>query len=99
MNSIYKNKCPFCDVDTREDLEHMIMFCKCFEEERAKYLRFLENPNLKKPPDPGIIKKNIINLLGGGIVASSGKTPYEVFDLIKYLSQIVPKRAKKIKAL
>ena len=69
--------CEQCNLNTREDVEHVFLFCPSYEEHRST----LKN----KLKDLGINQFTLANLLGVANVQETSKTliNYEVADFIK----------------
>lgn len=95
-----EKRCLCCKVETKENIEHILLFCKSFDMERKKHL----NPIIEKIKTQTSSEKKLNNvkvrtLLGGETPASGRKTADNLVYTINYLSSIIPKRAAIIAGL
>lgn len=84
----FKNKCMCCRAREVEDIEHILIKCPTFNQERSKHLQSIV------PNNYGTNNKNIISSVLRGDCPASGKMPLEkIIKITDYLSAISLKRS------
>ena len=90
INQENMNKCIFCKKNIKEDIRHLLLFCNAWIKERETYLGFSA---LNENVAPEILRKNIIDILGGDRPASGRKPADRIIATCKFLSAIARKRS------
>ena len=95
LKNLDKKKCICCNENVKEDVEHLLLKCKKFNEYRKKYLN--ENLDKLKFKNKNIRKntETIIKLLLGGKTPDPGGGLNKILlvNNIKYLNHIIPIRS------
>jgi hypothetical protein len=88
----YSHKCVCCDSEEPEDAEHLLLRCPVFNDIREQCI---PNINEKIRNITSVIAQNNLmkRLLGEEGLTSGRKISRVVLGTIKYLSQVLPKRA------
>ena len=95
-----KNKCLCCQQDVKEDEAHLLLSCPAFKLERKTYLDNLMQKFAEKSLNKKLSEKNKLNILLGGEYPAYKCKPIEnIVYTIRYLAEILPRRAAMIAKL
>jgi exonuclease III len=98
--ALLKNKCLCCKQDVKEDEVHLLLSCPAFIQERKFHFDDLMQNFANNSPNKIISEKNKMNILLGGESPAYKCKPIEnIVYTIKYLTDILPKRAAMIAEL
>ena len=93
LPSRFKNRCVCCDEAVTENVQHLLIECRAFDDLRARYL----TPVISRvAPTPGRHEPTMSlvgRLLGGETPAVGGPSYREVLACCEYLSAAVPRRS------
>ena len=98
LSKEYFNKCIFCNKKGIEDIQHLIIECSAWKEDRRKYLG-IGDIDLSHPQARTEIKSILTNVLGGNHPASVKKPAEWISASGRFLSAISRKRAAVVAAL